>query len=391
MQLEKYSHQRLILIIGILCILLAACGSRQAATHTSPATKALSTGAPSPTRVKTTFTPFPSPTFTPSPAAIPSPSPTVATPPRPSRTPRPSITPSPTLSIQELATLSARGTQGWATRHAEETMAGTWESRWATEIAILPGCQSPISHDYSPSGNWVVVRCMEINNPTGVYNLKNHSQAWLLTSRTIFGDDLHEWATYIIYPMKWTADERFLFLKIYPCCVDGPCLDSISGIALIRLDLLTGKVARTLPPDAKEGFYNFTLSPDDTYLAYTRTWLERPILNLVNLVTGEEHKIPIDERFAEVVDFIWSPDGRQLAFSARASIYCENTTYYMVIMDLDDYEQTLLLESDKAEYSPVEWTADDHIIIYLGYEKGYGIFDLETGEIIPYLTPTPAE
>jgi Tol biopolymer transport system component len=230
---------------------------------------------------------------------------------------------------------------------------------------------------------------MDVNHTTGVYNLNNPSLAWGLQFNNIFPDETPEWAMYTIYPVQWTSDERYLYLKVYPCCIDGPCLDYYSGIALIRLDLQTGTVSKILPLGDNEEFYQFTLSPDSTHLAYLLTWLKYPNLNMVNLVTGEEQHIALGEKYDEVFDVIWSPDFTQVVFAARTGEVCENMTHYLVMVDLDNFDQKVLLESTTEEYSPVEWTEDNHIIVSLGYEQGYGLFDFTTSEITPYLTPTP--
>jgi hypothetical protein len=377
-------------IMVISCALLAACSSRQTATIT-PTERAInspSTITYSPTRVNPTLTTLPSLTTAPSPTVIPSPSPinTPSPKPKPSLTRRPRNTPSPTMLVEETATNSAERTQSWATRHVAETMEGTWIARAATEVAILPGCQDPYSHDYSPDGDWVVVLCMDKDNPTGVYNRKNPTLAWLLDSKTIFNDELHRWAMYRIYTEQWTGDGRYLYLSIHPCCYDGPCLRYFSGIALIRLDLFTGSVTKTIPPVDYEDLYHFSFSADGTHLAYLATWYKHPVLNLENLVTGEVRHIPLGELYNEAGDIVWSPDFTQIVFSARTGEDCEHLTNYLVMMDLDTYEQTVLLESNTDDYYPIKWTADNQIWVYLGYDA---LYNLSTGELTPYLTPTP--
>jgi hypothetical protein len=276
-----------------------------------------------------------------------------------------------------------------ATQNAEETLASTWQARATAEEAIFPECGST-KHIYSPDGNWVVVMCMDIDSSTGIYNRNNPSQAWRLNYKTIFGVDVPRGAPHFIYPWHWTADGQYVYLSIYPCCLDGGCPEYLSGEALVRLDLLTGKVTQTLQPG--EGglkMYYFKISPDDTTLAYLRTWLPHPILNLENLISGEVQHIPLGDQYDEAGYIIWSPDKSHILLSARTGEPCDNFTYYLVMLDLDDFEQTVLLESTSAEYAPIRWTEANQIIVYVNYDKGYITLDLTTGETSPYLTPTP--
>jgi hypothetical protein len=292
------------------------------------------------------------------------------------------------MSFDEIATQNAEGTEELATQNAKGTMAATWEARYATEEAIFPGCGST-NHIFSPDGNWVVAMCMDLDSTTGVYNLNDPSQAWRLQYSKIFGIDVY--VAHHIYPWRWTADGRYLYLNVYPCCVEKPCSVYISGEALIRLDLLTGKVAQTVPLDNDGRLYEYSLSSDNTYVAYLRPWLKHPILNLENLVTGKELHIPLGDQYSQAGDVIWSPDYMHIVFSAFNGDGCENTTYYLVMMDLDDSEQTVLLENASEEYFPTEWTDDNHIILYLINDDGYESLNLAIGEIAPYLTPTPVK
>jgi hypothetical protein len=163
--------------------------------------------------------------------------------------------------------------------------------------------------------------------------------------------------------------------------------------ALIRLDLATGRVTQTLRPGEGFKLYTYSFSDDDHYLAYFRTWLEHPILNIQNLITGEEQHFPLGEQFSEAGSVIWSPDKSRVAFSARTIEDCEHITYYVVMMKLADASQTILFEGPTANYNPyipIEWTSDNEIILDMGYSVGYGSLNIATSEITPFLTPTPS-
>ena len=261
-----------------------------------------------------------------------------------------------------------------------------WEVRNATEIAIFPGCGTPIEHDYSPDGQWVALEC---DYMTGVYNLNDLSKAWSLKYNEIFGiADKQENYSIMISPTHWSVDGRYLYLTIRPF-MDGGCPKYGGGISLIRLDLLTGKIIQTLRlTENGFGLYEFSFSKDDAYLAYFQTWIDHPILNIRNSINGDERHIPLGEQYNEAGNVIWSPDKSRIIFSARSGENCENLVYYLVMMNLDNLKQTILLEGPTFDYYPIDWTEENNILLDLG-ALGYGSLNLATKEITPYLTPTP--
>lgn len=235
----------------------------------------------------------------------------------------------------------------------------------------------------------MALRCMDKDNSIGIYNLKDPNQAWLLEFKTIFGDDLHGWAMQFLHPWHWTMDGKYLYLNVTPCCWDTPCTIYTSGEALIRLDLMTGKVIQTLQMDEQGRFYDFSISEDDTHLAYLRTWLDHPILNWVNLVNGDEQHIPLGDQYNQAGDLLWSPDNKKVIFTAFQGDGCENTTYFLILLDLANNDQTVFLENTVATYYPSQWIDTNHILVSGGIENIYFVVDISTRKTTPYLTPTP--
>jgi Tol biopolymer transport system component len=233
-----------------------------------------------------------------------------------------------------------------------------------------------------------------ISSFAGVYSLTDPTKAWPVSYTEVYGIETDRFISgYYVTPRHWSKDGRYLYLSIRPCCLDGGCSKYGGGESLVRLDLTNGRVTFTLHPggDDRLRLYTFSFSDDDRYLAYLRTWLEHPILNIQDLVTGEEVHIPLGEQFDEAGGVVWSPDKSRIVFSARTGEDCDNMVNYLVMMKLEDQSQTILLESTTDDYTPVEWTEENEIMLYLGYGIGYGVLDLATYEITPYLTPTPGE
>jgi hypothetical protein len=134
-------------------------------------------------------------------------------------------------------------------------------------------------------------------------------------------------------------------------------------------------------------FYGVSFSPDSRYMVYFRTWLEHPILNLVDMLTGEEQHIPLGEQYNDAGAVVWSPERDRIILGARTGIACESLHYWLLQIDLDDLDLHVLMDSSDFSYHPVDWIADDLIILQVGYME-YSLLDLATGEISPYTMPT---
>lgn len=194
---------------------------------------------------------------------------------------------------------------------------------------------------------------------------------------------------YSIKPLHWSADGRYLYLGIRPCCGDGGC-PAYGGIeSLVRLDLASGEQILILEPEADFRFYTVSFSEDDRYLAYFEKWLDHPIMNLRNLATDEEREIALGQQYTLAGEVVWSPDQDWVVFSARTGEACDNMVYYLVKMRLDDLTQTVLLEGADVTYTPVEWTQDNMLRLYLGWPGAYGVLDMTNLEITFNPTPTP--
>jgi hypothetical protein len=353
-----------IVILSITCLLLGACSNQQ--THTPSHTAInISSVIPSPYNPENSSTPRLTASIAPSPTTTQLPSPTST------------INPHPSLDPEELAT------------KAEITAdIATYEAIRATELAIFPHCGPPERISHSPDGKWVAVECL--NYETGVYNLDDPSKVWLLPYGKTLGLEIENRTIMGSLKIKhWSSDGRYLYLSPVPCCRDGGCVDYFEGIALLRLDLITGKVSQTLKLGKDSQFYNYSFSPNDTYLAYIRTWLDHPIINIRNMQTGEEQQIPIDGPYSKVGDIVWSPSNSEIIFSTRTGESCENLHYFLVEMEMTDHIQKVLINGSTSHYRPTEWMKNNMIILQEGYADYYYSFNPSTLIINPFLRPTP--
>jgi hypothetical protein len=112
------------------------------------------------------------------------------------------------------------------------------------------------------------------------------------------------------------------------------------------------------------------------------------------MLSGAIQKIFIGEQFTEAGFLVWSPDNRQVLFSARSGADCNNMTYYLVLINTRNYTQKIILEGKTARFLPFQWIEGNQVIITsvkADYSRDYFYLDLTTGAIRPYLQPTPSQ
>jgi Tol biopolymer transport system component len=301
----------------------------------------------------------------------------------------PAITTVPVLTLTPSLTLTpGLSPAQQATRLFENSSLATAEA----EVTILADCGAPLERYYSPDQNWVAVECVN-HGSLGIYNPKNPSKAWLLSYYEVFGLK-HADGSFSgrLIPKHWSVDGKYLYFFPHEDDEAG-CIWYPEGQGLLQLDLLTGKFSEILVPDENSIDYNFSFSNKDTYLGYFETGQEHPTLYLRNMLSGAIQKIFIGEQFTEAGFLVWSPDNRQVLFSARAGADCNNMTYYLVLINPRNYTQKIILEGKTARFLPFQWIEGNQVIITsvkADYSRDYYYLDLTTGAIRPYLQPAPS-
>lgn len=361
-----FSKSKLLVALIILCTLLTACHQKTQPTQlqakpTELVHSSTSTLAPNPTIIRTLI-----PTYTRIPTST--------------QTPIPTPTPTRTLSPAEQLE-----------RQMDAIRSADWETIGPTVMSIFSECGRTSYRGYYTNGTWGAILCE--GYMTGVYNLDNPSIAWRIRYEDLFGADYVKNAELLgaIRPIHWSADGLYLYLTP-DFLIDGGCPVYLDGDFLLRLNLTSGQIIQILTTSEVEGinnYYNISFSHDDQYMAYLRTWLDHPILNLRNLNTSEEQHIDLGNQFTDAGDVVWSPDQSKIVFSARNLEDCHDMTAYLVMLDLNDFSQTILFERTDQIYYPIEWTDNNTIILSKRHSPEYFSFDLDTGEMTLYLLPTP--
>jgi hypothetical protein len=196
-------------------------------------------------------------------------------------------------------------------------------------------------------------------------------------------DEQRDWPErYALYPVRWTADDKFLYLHA-PTPYSGLLYYPVI-FALMRLNIETGSLTPVLSRTKYYYYYNF--SADGTKLLYV-DWGKNPlVIKVASLVSGEEIKVPLDERFVTAGDLMLSPDGTKLVISATNG----EAAISMIVTDLLSGSQEYLAKDKTFDFFPVSWL-DDHTIYGISSEnesEPYFYLDIVTRRISPAPTPT---
>lgn len=263
--------------------------------------------------------------------------------------PRPSKSPSPTISP---ATVSARKT---------------------LFAAPVVSCNS----NFSPDHEWTILTC---DHGDTKVSRNDGSASWEVPFYEKYG---------MFYGIKdgtmglqhWSKDNQFAYFIPYFCCLDVPESDFFNdfrlGPALYRLNLNSGKITTTLPPDLNDmvAGYSFAFSPNDKYLVYDGP---HSALSLYELKTGKTEEIDLGDEYLFYGRYNWSADSKQLAFIAFHSISTQQSAYSYFVMNISDLASTRLME--KSQIYDFTWT--DPALLTLTSADETLDFDLA-------LTPTP--
>lgn len=193
-------------------------------------------------------------------------------------------------------------------------------------------------------------------------------------------ESLPPWMEYFaLYPARWTADDKFLYL-VRESPADGvPYPPNI--FALMRLNVETGEVTSALPPGSKY----FDFSADGTQLLSVNAINKPLIVTVQNLVTGNEINIRLDKRFDDAGFFRLSPDGSKLLISA-VDYEADGKRLSIILADLRSTSQIYL--DDNYDYFFMSWV-DEHTIYGSGQKIGFFYLDIRTMKTRPAPDPTP--
>jgi hypothetical protein len=236
---------------------------------------------------------------------------------------------------------------------------------------------------FSPNGRWTAYRDPE---KLRVVNNDDPLRYWTLPC-ALFDD------CSTVYPVKWARNSQTLYFA--PAPKSGGAPDGIPRIgALATISMRTGKWEPLLPE--LEGQYDFAFSPEDDYLAYTRsggTDLEdgKVTIGIIPMEdTRQRQEFKMDGAYAG--NIVWSPFKPRFVFVISDPDKGSAVGYYDVETGFHKYA----LETIPADILISDWGPDNLVSLekkdWDTKEKTYRILNPFTGELIgdrPAASPTP--
>lgn len=185
---------------------------------------------------------------------------------------------------------------------------------------------------------------------------------------------------------QWSKDSSQLYFYYVLFPDGGDRAFWWTGFDLQTIDMKTGKSQHVLPG---EGFMSFTISPDGTQIAYTRSQDNPSIIYIRNLSTGSEKTAYVifgSKNYARVGDIHWSPSGKELAFQTESDDYIVQTIY----LNLVTMRQKVIQEYKVFDIDFQGWTSEGKLE-FREYRNSFSEIvqvDVSKNEMVIIGTPT---
>lgn len=186
-----------------------------------------------------------------------------------------------------------------------------------------------------------------------------------------------------IAPVKWPSDSSTLFFAPV-----APVFESPVGIdlytAAARIDMESGVWEMVL--NETERYYDFAVSNDDEYLAYTQPVgnfgdNNSVVMSVMNLKNGKETKYSLDGFVGG--NILWSPYTSRFVFQIQDPAKGSSLLYYDVDADVLRY----ILKEEKDYFHLVSWGEDNLVSLsktaYFDRAQSDWILNPFTNEITP--------
>jgi hypothetical protein len=236
---------------------------------------------------------------------------------------------------------------------------------------------------FSPNGKWTAYR-----DPEKLRVVNNDDPLHYWTLPCALFDDCST-----VYPVKWARNSQTLYFA--PAPKSGGAPDGIPRIgALATISMRNGKWEPLLPE--LDGQYDFAFSPEEDYLAYTRSGgsdLEegKVTIGVISMEdTRERQEFKMDGAYAG--NIVWSPFKPRFVFAISDPANGSAVGYYDVETGFHKYA----LEPIPSDILISDWGPDNLVSLekkdWDTKEKTYRILNPFTGDLIgerPAASPTP--
>jgi hypothetical protein len=228
----------------------------------------------------------------------------------------------------------------------------------------------------SPNGEWSAnfdSASMEVMNQT-------NGRVWTLPC-TLFKE------CSVITPVKWSSDNGSLYFAPQAQVFESPV-----GIhlytAVARIDMETGAWEKIL--NETDRYYDFAISNDDEYLAYTQPQgnfgdNNSILISVLNLKNGREAKYSLAGFVGG--NILWSPYTSRFVFQIQDPANGSSLLYYDVDNDVLKY----ILKKEKNYFQLLSWGEDNLVSLrktsIVDRSQSNWVLNPFTNEITPVATP----
>lgn len=203
----------------------------------------------------------------------------------------------------------------------------------------------------SPRGDWTAYTN---TNEIKIVNT-DASQQWTLPC------ELFERCQYIL-PIKWDHTGEVLFFGASSYLEGVPQPNTISFFSTAgKIDVTTGVWERLFPDPA--GYFDFSVSPDDIYVAYTESTQKTQgdpstvILTVLHLKNHREQKYTLGSGAGG--NIVWSPYKERFVFQLRNPNKGSSLAYYDADLDVLRY----IVQNEKSDYSIQSWLENNLVLL----------------------------
>lgn len=239
----------------------------------------------------------------------------------------------------------------------------------------------------SPDGTWTatITRTKQDKNYHLLFTVSSSSknQTWVVEDLKFYepANPLNGYKYPYIF--KWSDDGDSLFYSHLSTGGDG-CyiLSAPGGFDLRKVDLSNGMIV--IIQDG--GGTWMALSPDESKLAYISGWDGN--VTVLDIKTKTEQtfllpSIPKEDGFEKTTEYaIWSPDGRNIIYAYLWGSCGEYLYSYIILVHLQNQQQTILLNRDEHGFIPIKWNIQDKILLKDNENNNWWLNPF-TKEIIP--------
>lgn len=288
----------------------------------------------------------------------------------PTLTSIPNLTPTRVRPTVPAATLNAQ-----ATSVVLESLCDEFESDPSRHVII------------SSDGQWVSISCgykgnrkLIVQNQDGVKWILNYADFVAPSIEGFLGG---------FTPLAWSPDNRFFFFsKVIGYSGGGDqCFPGGGDYGLYRLHLETGTVVTFIASDGQDfPGDKIRFSPTNEYYAVNRDGV-----TIRNIMSGKETKIDV----SGVMEMIWSPDGKFLAFSVASCGETLVESSSIFVWDSSTNQTQVLLSTNEMLLRPQSWIDNSQLRFEgekrVGHNNEYTIFEynLTGSEMMFSGTATP--